>query len=865
MYNWLHAGIDDETEIVTATNRLARELRARYDGDRVAEGHFAWRTPHILPWSSWLRVLLERSSQPALLPLRLEPAASAVLWERILRVQAGERLLNSAGLVRQMQHTWQRLQDWCVPTGDLLPFAESEDQRLFALAAVAYESELMRQGWIDNAQLPACAMRLVASRHIPVPRRVQYAGFDRLSPAGQGLFATMQDAGCNVQAAPPADHGGQPELVTASDPDAELRTAGAWARAQLESNGSARIAIVYPSLERDALRTSRLVREGFAPGWQYDDALRNSVNVSYGRRLSEYPSVAIALLWLKWVHRELDSREVSILLRSPRTPHPVSDAHARFETRLRRLPDRFWSASDLAAALSGGEGSTAGSYWFGCLQHVVELQASSKGRSSPAAWTDQVDAFLQRLGWPGRRPPDSAEFQLQNRWRELLNELSHLEAVRPLLSFAEALTRLSILASESIYQPELADGVLQLLGPLEGAGLEFDHVWVANLESMQWPPASSPLPLVSRRLQRRTGMPDALPCDTLDYARRILERLTGSAESVVLSWPATDGDAELLPSPLLDRYREQTPARFIDPGWFAAQLCDRDSLQRVSPDPAPPVLRGEKISGGAYTLQRQFDEPFAAFAYGRLGIKDLPIWETGLAPALRGRILHKTLAGLLSGTPNSVSMSAWSAAELEQRIDRAVDTALREHGRHADAVFRRLLVLERARLNDLLRHFIAEELARPAFSVTEVEFSLQLERHGVVLDLRVDRIDRLDDGRYLVLDYKTGAVKNLLDKDGEPVEWQLVVYAIALQRAVGGLVLVNIDSRTITYKGTGSSVPWNPMGDEHWVERFNLWQQRVDQELARFAAGDVRVYVEFPGQQSKALNILSRVEDFRDE
>ena len=865
MYDWLPANADDDTEIVAATNRLARDLRTGYHRNQLAQGHRAWRTPRILAWSSWLRVLLERSSQPALLPLRLEPSASALLWEQMLRSQAGERQLNSAGLVRQMQHAWQRLQDWCVPTSELLPSAESEDQRLFALVATAYEYELKLQGWIDNAQLPACATHLVASRHIPVTHRVLHAGFERLPPAAQQLFAAMQDAGCHVQAAPPADHCRQLELVAATDPDAELRAAGAWARARLEVSGSARIAIIYPSLERNALRTSRLVREGFAPGWQYNQALQNSVNVSYGRRLSEYPAIAIALLWLKWVHRDLDAREVSVLLRSPFTPGSVDDARSRFETRLRRLPDRFWSATDLAAALTGGNDSPHGSEWFRCLQQVMELQASSKGRMSPATWTDQVDAFLQRLGWPGGAPPDSAGFQLQNRWRELLNELSRLEAVRPLLGFSELLTRLSLVASETIYQPELADGVLQLLGPLEGAGLEFDHVWVANLESMQWPPASSPLPLVSRRLQRRTGMPDALPADTLDRARRILGRLAGSAGSVVLSWPASDGDTDLLPSPLLEGYRAQIPASFTDPGWFAAQLCDRNSLQRVAEDPAPPVIRSEKITGGAYTLQRQFDEPFSAFAYGRLGIKDLPMWEAGLAPSLRGRIIHQALAALFSGNPTSTSISAWPVAEREQRIDRAVHAALRVHDRHADAVLRRLLVLERDRLNALLSDFLSEELVRPGFTVAEVEFSLPLERHGVVLDLRVDRIDRLDDGSYLVVDYKTGAAKSFLDRNGDPVEWQLVLYAMALQRDVGGLVLINIDSRTIAYKGTGSSVPWNPMESEHWKERFNAWQQRVDHELARFAVGDVHIHVNLPRQQGRALNILSRVEELRHE
>ena len=50
----------------------------------------------------------------------------------------------------------------------------------------------------------------------------------------------------------------------------------------------------------------------------HDDRDRRvAVNVSYGERLAEYPMISTALLWLEWVQRGLDSREVGALLRSP--------------------------------------------------------------------------------------------------------------------------------------------------------------------------------------------------------------------------------------------------------------------------------------------------------------------------------------------------------------------------------------------------------------------------------------------------------------------------------------------------------------------------------------------------------------------
>ena len=109
------------------------------------------------------------------------------------------------------------------------------------------------------------------------------------------------------------------------------------------------------------------------------------------------------------------------------------------------------------------------------------------------------------------------------------------------MTFGEVLVRLRTMAAETLFQPESDGAIVQVLGPLEAAGMQFDRLLITGLSAGSWPPPARPLALLSRELQRRFGMPDAEPEDTLDYARRVLTRLFGSAASVEASFALTDG------------------------------------------------------------------------------------------------------------------------------------------------------------------------------------------------------------------------------------------------------------------------------------------------------------------------------------
>jgi hypothetical protein len=132
--------------------------------------------------------------------------------------------------------------------------------------------------------------------------------------------------------------------------------------------------------------------------------------------------------------------------------------------------------------------------------------------------------------------------------------------------------------------------------------------------------------------------------------------------------------------------------------------------------------------------------------------------------------------------------------------------------------------------------------------------------------LRADRLDQLDDGSLMIIDYKTGAAKGFLNMEGEPADLQLIVYADAVQQPVGGLMLINIDSRAITYKGAGWRVlagAWQRDDADTWSARLTEWKAMVHRAVDGIAAGDARINLSLSAGQARKLQILSRQEELK--
>jgi RecB family exonuclease len=321
-----------------------------------------------------------------------------------------------------------------------------------------------------------------------------------------------------------------------------------------------------------------------------------------------------------------------------------------------------------------------------------------------------------------------------------------------------------------------------------------------------------------------------------------------------------DDDTETSVSDLLHDFQPTNMVASDNPGWHARELATLAGLQNVD-DRVPPVTSGEKLSGGASTIQRQLTDPISAFVQSRLGARQLYVQAVGIPPPMRGNLIHDALYKLFIDLPDNHAIQSWEGENLARRIAAAVDFAFARHERQTDAVLQQVFALERGRVAALLRQFVAIDGDRGGFKVASVEGEFEFVAGSIRLPLRFDRIDTFDDGSIAILDYKTGAKKQLLNKDREPQEIQLFVYANATDANVSALALVNIDSREIEFTGAGCGY-----GDEEsWPELLQSIEQQIEDACKNLAAGDVRINIEQGVQSARALNLLSRYTELRRE
>jgi hypothetical protein len=120
--------------LVTASRRLARTLRQRYNEWRRAEGDAVWPTPEILPWDTWLEKLWDvhlfhaPAGENRVL---LSPSQERALWRGIVeRATANDVLLDSAATADAAANSWQLVHAWELDRR-ALEAAASEDTAAF--------------------------------------------------------------------------------------------------------------------------------------------------------------------------------------------------------------------------------------------------------------------------------------------------------------------------------------------------------------------------------------------------------------------------------------------------------------------------------------------------------------------------------------------------------------------------------------------------------------------------------------------------------------------------------------------------------------------------------------------------------------
>ena len=785
----LRAAIAAGATVVTPNNRLARRLTALYDGAQRAAGRLAWEAPVVLPWGAWLEQLWQEaaaSSRELPPPRLISPPQSAFLWKRIVAADR-LRLIDERGLAALAADAWSIVHAWGAGGAIWRGWSNGDDDReAFVRWADTYSGRLGAAEAIDLAQLPDWLARSVPSVEARRGVPVMLAGFIDESPQLQRLAVALTAAGASIDRCPSvSDVAGTTWTAAATTPRDEAARALSWARERALADPSATIAIAIDDLGSRREEIRALADEVLCPAlqWPGNEEAARPYNLSLGVAAGAIPLLATGLDLIALAHGPLPTGRAAALLRSPYLSGTLDEWVRRASLERGWLKEGRRNIGLDAVIASLADVDRALSDRWRRARDGARPPANATSRE----WAEFWRAWLESAGWPGDRQLSSSEWQARELWDDLLNEFATFGVFAQRIATVDALVSLVALADDHVFQPESADAPVQILGGLEAAGIPFDALWVAGLAADAWPQAPRPNPLLPLAWQRERNTPHASAARELEYARALTTQWLHGAPEVVFSHARNADDYERSAASVL--VPMAVPLTVAAPvATTARQRAAAPAAEGIRDDRAPGLAAGTRMRGGATLLEAQSNCPFQAMARFRLEVERWPRLAIALLPVERGMLVHAALAAFWRDVRDHAALVALAPDALAGRVAAAADAALTAL---PAARWRRVPPAvhagETRRIASILRAWIdAFERPRPGFSVESVELERLFSLAGLELRLRIDRVDRLADSGFAVIDYKTGEVKSPPTWfDTRPQAPQIGLYVLA-ERAHSG-------------------------------------------------------------------------------
>ncbi len=855
--------------VVTASDRTARALALAFHRARRAEGLIAWPAPSIFDWKSFARAAWEQRDTSA--RLLLNPVQEQKLWVEIASQERAPATALSGPRRRLAALAMEAHELLGSYAPRLLPPAAragwQQDAAAFSGWLAAFDEICRTENLLSPSRLPCELIPLLESDQSSRPPLL-LAGFDRILPVQRSLF----DAWGEWREAASGEPANDVHFHVAANAQAEVEACAIWCGRQLAANPQARLLVVAQAASARRGEIERAFLRHAGPAFEF----------SLGIPLSQAALARAAHLMLRWLDGALNEQELDWLL-STGLAGASAEETAALQAAMRALRHSGLERTQWTLAAFLGQRIGARPLPALWVERVTQAQrhlADAARRSqSPLEWAELVPRLLEELHFAETRTLSSAEHQALRRWQQAAESCGSLGFDGHRIGWRDFLAELSRTLDETLFAPESRDAPIQIAAPAESAGLAADAVWFLGADEEAWPANGATHPLLPIEVQRQTGMPHATPLLDWELARSMTNRMLAAAPEVHFSYARQNDQAEVRPSRLIAQLAGK--ARELPPELIAPLAEEPDTIwfEDASRIPFPPG----KVDGGAAVLTAQSQCPFKAFATARLDAKGWEPAQAGLTPSQRGSLLHKVLHAVWDGPPLGIRSHA-ELLNLKDRkgfvaehVRRVFATELRPHLR--EFMPRRYLELEEQRLTGLVTEWLDFEAMRIAFEVAETEAKRTVHIEGLTLNLQLDRIDQLNDGSLLVIDYKSGNVSPSLWDLPRPEDVQLPLYAgFAVDRdkeTLGGLVFAKVRSGQFTFAGrvgdasatlfAGLKGTSPLMKNPFTVEQLLGWRECIEQLARDFLDGRAEVDPrEYPETCERCgLQALCRIQEHR--
>lgn len=816
MNNTLLQSMHEGALVITPNNRLASHLIKNYESRYRSTQSGPLAKPLCFSYETWLIHQFNHITQNYAHdkhPCLLSRHQLRYAWEMVLLTHHDATL--STEFIDDIQEAWQRCIAWDI-TPDHADLHQATHIRRFQHWYQTFQEMLHSRNALSTELIP----RYLIDTNYPIQATAMiWVCFDEFTPIQLRLQKKLYTEHCPQQFHDYPAKQIQGYCLPAIDQKDELQQAILWAKERLEQ-GDQHIAIIIPELEKHA----RIVHHTFAQSFA-----EQAFNISYGKRLLDYPIIATALHWLALDLENCSAHDIRMLLQAPF----LQGGQTEFTVRSQILQDHLMmKAPQMTWQAFLEQIATLTPYLHTCLQTLQPYPP----HASPFAWIMHFKARLRHIGFPGEAAIDSMSHQCLNRFYVLLDEFMSLHFLTKTMTAQDALQTLRHLSANTIFQIQKPATPITVLGILEASGCQFDSIWITGLTDQCLPQKTKFSPLLPIALQKKMLMPYTDANREYQRAQQLLHRFGYASQRIVYSYPQTCADQPQLPTVLIQHYPIYQAKTQNVRTWQSVL----ENYQEPYRHPHNPEAR---LSGGTALLANQAKCPFQAFARHRLKIKTMPMYTDGLDLAERGQILHNVMEIMWNQLRQQSTLIQLSSDRLEELVQSSIHTVLQTFMTQRPASLSPLsLEVEYQRLTDLVHSCLIWEKQRAPFQVEALEQTYDILLAGLPLQVRVDRLDRnLLQADKTVIDYKTSLPTNKPWLEERPEAPQVLLYAL-LDPDITTLLFIQLKAGKTTVQGL-SATDQNIPGiqalriDETWSSYRQHWETQLTQLAEEITQG----------------------------
>jgi probable DNA repair protein len=777
-----------QTLTLCATARLSRGLQQHFQQQQTTP---QWQTPHILTLQQWLadftqRALLTGEVAADFFPLNvLNNFTEKMLWQQAIEGALAKHefaeLFDIASLAQSALEANALLIEWQIGDDALNDYFVSTETRQFLRWRNQFLGLCQQHQSVEPARLLRLQIAALQASKQALPSHIEFVGFDRIKPIEQSLINALQAKGVQISIKKVSEQNNTVSQIGLDDINAECRAVVAWAQDKLAQNPNANLGIFTPILGNIRRQLGDLLDDTFHPqtlhASQYETP--RCYDFALGAALSEHAMIraALNLLWFTTSRKSVTQATVSALLLDVFwSDLQEFDKRNLLDARMRKNLTRTFSVHQLLQLIEKFNADNHVPHLLAHIQLIQSVQKIWSKKLLPSAWAQHFSDLLQNLNWAQTRSLSSHEYQAKQSWLEVIASLNALDGLLGNVSATDAVQKLQQLCAAKMFQPEsIGDTRIQILGMFEHTAAPLDAIWVLGMNDQHWPPPAKPNALLPSALQRQMQTPSANADAQAAFAQTVHTRVCNSAAEVTFSWSHKDGDRELRVSPLMADIPESNTKNLAQT--MAESLSQPIAMQMLEDNIAPALKADEKIRGGSKLFEAQAICPAWTFYQYRLGAKKLEEPSEGLDNIVRGNLVHAVLQHFWLACKSLSTLKALSADALQAMIDVAIGQAIaQELNENLPA---QIIQIERRRLQQLMQTWLALEMQRDDFTIFACEAQHTLNIEGLEIICRIDRIDAVNDGDLVIIDYKTGTTLPALKSwtEARISEPQLPLYA----------------------------------------------------------------------------------------